>query len=46
MNDYDDPKPQTKPRPGRGKWVVLVCLAALAAFLYVSIMVKISKFGF
>jgi len=31
---------------GGGKWITLVLLAALAAFMYVIIMIKVIKFGF
>ncbi len=31
---------------GRGKWITLALLAALAAFMYVIIMIKVMKFGF
>jgi hypothetical protein len=30
----------------RGKWIALAVLAALAALMYVSIMVKVMKYGF
>ncbi len=32
--------------PGRRKWITLALLAALAAFMYVIIMIKVMKFGF
>ena len=37
-----------RPDPARrwGKWVTLVALAALAALMYASIIVKTVKFGF
>jgi len=37
------PKPPTR---GRGKWIALALLAALAAFMYVIIIIKVVKFGF
>ena len=45
MNDLLAPKPEPERRPLRGKWVLLAVLAALVAFLYGSIMVKIVKYG-
>jgi hypothetical protein len=44
MKDPVTPKPD--PAPGRGKWITLAMLAALAAFMYVSITVKVMKHGF
>jgi MYXO-CTERM domain-containing protein len=34
------------PPPKRGKWILLALLVALAAFMYVSIIFKTSKYGF
>jgi len=34
------------PKPSRGKWITLALLAALAAFMYVAIMIKVMKYGF
>ncbi len=45
MNDPVAPQPEPERRPMRGKWVLLAFLAALAAFMYVSIMIKIVKYG-
>jgi hypothetical protein len=44
MNDIATQKPQAARR--RGKRLVLALLAALAAFMYVSIIVKVVNFGF
>jgi hypothetical protein len=44
MKDPVTPKPD--PAPGRGKWITLAMLAALGAFMYVSITVKVMKHGF
>ena len=38
------PKPDSA--PGRGKWITLALLAALAALMYVGIMLKFTKYGF
>ncbi len=49
MTERMPPKPLTalerQRRQTRGKWIVLVALLAVAAFLYAIIMVKIIKFG-
>jgi hypothetical protein len=34
------------PNKSRGKWIVLVLLLALVAFMYASIMIKVTKYGF
>ena len=44
MNDPLTPRPD--PTRRWGKWLTLVALAALAALMYVSIIVKMTKFGF
>ena len=31
--------------PGRGKWILFVALVALAAFMYVAIIVKAMRYG-
>ena len=36
----------SNPNPKRRNWLVLVVLAALAALLYVAVMVKIAGYGF
>ena len=38
--------PSVNPNRRRRNWIVLVLLVALAAFLYVSVMLKIAKHGF
>jgi hypothetical protein len=44
MNEPSTRKPD--PTPKRGKWLLVAVLAAVAAFLYVSIIVKVAKYGF
>jgi len=44
MNEPVTRKPD--PAPKRGKWLLLAVLAALAAFMYVSIVVKVARYGF
>jgi len=34
------------PTPRRGIWLLVAVLAALSAFMYVSIVVKVAKYGF
>lgn len=46
MNDPVVPRSETGSPRTRGKWLLLAGLAALAAFMYGSIMVKIVWFGF
>jgi hypothetical protein len=46
MRDPVLPKPKPERRPLLGKWALLTLLVALAAFMYVSIMVKIARHGF
>jgi hypothetical protein len=38
--------PDLRPNPRRRNWLVLVVLAALAALLYVAVVVKIAGYGF
>jgi len=38
--------PNPDPIQGRGKWITLALLAAVAVFLYVSVILKITKHGF
>ena len=49
MTERTPPRPlnamERQRRQNRGKWIVLVVLLAVAAFLYAIIMVKIIKFG-
>jgi hypothetical protein len=44
MKDPFTPRPD--PAPGRGKWITVAILAALAAFLYVGIILKFTKHGY
>ena len=44
MKDPITPNPE--PTPGRGKWITLILLAALAALLYAGVMLKIANIGF
>jgi hypothetical protein len=50
VNSWDPMRSSRPPNPEPerrwGKWLVLALLAGLAAFMYLGIMVKISKFGF
>ena len=39
-------RPVTPKRLQRGKWITLALLAALAALMYASIMIKVMKYGF
>ena len=38
--------PDSGPKAKRGKWILLVLLAALAALMYASIIFKTMKYGF
>jgi len=38
--------PNPDPAQGRGKWITLALLAALAVFLYVGIILKVTRHGF
>ncbi len=44
MNEPATRKPDLTPK--RGKWLLVAFLAALAALMYVSIIVKVAKYGF
>jgi hypothetical protein len=44
MNDRDTP--DIEPAARRGKWITLALLAALAAFMYAGIVIKVMKYGF
>jgi len=46
MRDPVVRKPEPERKPLIGKWVLFALLAALVAFMYVSIMVKIAGHGF
>jgi hypothetical protein len=45
MRDPVSPRPKPERRPALRNWVLLALLAALAAFLYVSVMVKFASHG-
>ncbi len=44
MNEPATRKPDLTPK--HGKWLLVAFLAALAALVYVSIIVKVAKYGF